>query len=103
MPQASRFGGASRFEGKKERRGKERGKKREKRRKKRRGKKKEKRKEKGDVKEKKGEEEGEEEKKNFRLCRVAGGWGAWYKFSNQALVPISTSNLISFKMFKKWA
>ena len=88
----------------KKRRGRERGKKRKKRRKKRRGKKKEKREEKGDVKEKKREEKGEEEKRRliFRLSRVAGGWGPWYKFSNQALVPISTSNLISFiRLFKK--
>ena len=87
---------------KKERKGKERGKKREKGRKKRRGKKKEKRKERGDEKEKKGEEkEGEEEKRKliFRLSRVAGGYGPWYKISNQALVLISTSNLMSFEMF----
>ena len=32
--------------------------------------------------------------------RVEGGWGPWYKIPNQALVPISKSNLMFLKVIK---
>ena len=93
---------------KNERRGKKRGekkgeKKEKRKEKKRRGKRKETEKKKKKEKRRKKKEKKRKTKLIFRLTRVAGGWGPWYKFLNQALVPISASNLISFKTFKKWA
>ena len=60
------------------------------------------------MKKKKKRERKEEKKKRkrrgkkltFRLSKVEGGWGPWYKIPNQALVHIFTSNFMSFKVFK---
>ena len=80
-------------------------KKREKGRKKEKGKEKKRRGKRKVTKKKKKESKKKKKKKKkknrqvFRLSRVEGRWCPWYKIPNQALVPISTSNLMSFTLF----